>query len=199
MISSQKQKLFKLRFLLPILFIFLLPINLYSAKLGIIPKIGGGLAYLSGFDEVRSVGSFTGGLGVIYHYNEWLYAELDVLYQTKGSQSVRESYRLTYFSLPLTIRARVIDHFSFFIGPQLGFLNSSTRNNVDMSPYTNSTDVAIVLGGSYYFPMGDGRLVFEFMIEAGLTDITKSNHPYSSTSNSNRVGYITIGYEFFLF
>lgn len=172
--------------------------SLYSINVGVIPKIGTGFAYLNGIDNVRSRIAFTTGLGAILHFDDRFAVELDILYQLKGTQGLRSDYNLSYLSFPITFRVKFVEHLSLLVGPQVSFLLNANVNNVDVTSDTESIDVSIVFGMSYYFPMGDDRLIFDFLIEPGLIDISKANHPFSKTNNKTRSAYLVLGWEFSL-
>ncbi len=183
-----------------ILFVFFITVllsqSLYSVDFGIIPKIGAGFGYLSNIDNVRSREGLVGGIGFALHLNNPLTFELDVYYQLKGSQSLGTEYILHYLSIPVTCRILILEHLSVVVGSQFSFLLNAETNGVDVTAQTEPYDFNFNIGFSYYFSIGRYRLTFDFIIEVGVIDISKANHPYATGSNMTRAGYVTIGWEF---
>lgn len=171
---------------------------LYSIELGIVPKLGGGFSYSTGVEEARSKFSFLAGGGIISRFSDLFTLELDLVYQIKGGYDKRIDSTLTFLSVPLTGRIKFIEHLSFLIGPQISFMLNANTNGINTSNYTRSTNYDLVFGASYYILQGNDRLIFEFIVEAGLTDLSMPNHPFTKTNSKNRAGYFVVGWEFSL-
>ena len=172
--------------------------SLYSLDLAIKPKIGGGFSTFSGIEEIRSMFSFLVGGGIISHFSDRFSAELGLIYQMKGTRGRNLSSTLACLSVPITARVKFVEHLSLLVGPQVSFTLNANTNGVDTRNYTRSTNFDIVFGASYYFLQGKDRLIFEFIVEAGISDLSNANHPFIRENSKNRAGYFIIGWEFSL-
>ncbi len=153
---------------------------------------------MNSLERKRSKFAVSGGGGLSISFKDPFTYELDILYQLKGSLATRLDYSTSYLSFPLTVRANIKEHLSLVFGPQISVLLFAETNQVDVTGFTRPIDFSLVFGMSYYFPMGDDRLIFEFIIDVGFVDVTKSNHPFSTGNNKNRAGYAVLGWEFSL-
>ncbi len=168
-------------------------------ELAITPKVGIGLSYMSGIDQNRIREGFGGGIALSFYFVDPLCLETGLLFQMKGTKGRGLNYHYGYLSIPVTLRVRVIEHFSFFAGVQTSFLLYGKAQGITVTEQSNLLGLDIVFGASYYFFVKGGKLIFEFAIEAGLIDLTNDNHPFSGAVNKNRSAYISVGWEFSLY
>ncbi len=161
-------------------------------------KLGVGFSNMSQLDQERSKFAVTGGGGLIVFLDDPFSFELDMLYQLKGSLATRTDYSASYLSFPLTVRARLIEHVSLIFGPQISVLLFTQTNQQNVTGFTKPLDFGLVFGMNYYFSVGDDRIIFEFIVDVGLVDVTKANHPFLTGSNKNRAGYVALGWMFSL-
>ncbi|MDH5680546.1 MAG: PorT family protein [Spirochaetota bacterium] len=164
----------------------------------ITPKAGLGLSRYSGVDYVRSQMGVIAGLAVGAEFTDRWSLELSGFYLRKGGREIFKDSILEYVAIPLTLRFRIVDRVSVLIGPQIGFLMNAVSNEQSVREFTEALDFSLVFGFSYYFPINNDRLVFEFLIDAGMTDFSKEIHPYITGDNRNRAAYVTVGWCFSL-
>ena len=169
-----------------------------ALNISITPKVGTGLARYSGVDFVRSQMSLLGGLAIGVEFTDRWSFELSGFYLRKGGQEVYKDNFLEYVAIPLTVRFRIVDRVSLVLGPQIGFLMSAMTNGQSVREFTEPVDYGMVFGFTYYFPINNDRLVFEFLIDAGMMDFSKDIHPYILGDNRNRAAYVTVGWAFSL-
>ncbi len=169
-----------------------------SFNMAITLKVGMGLSYLLNLNNAKSKTVFFSGLGFAFHLKDPFSIDFSSNFQLKGGQGTLQDYNLKYFSFLLSGKIRIIEHLHLLLGPELAILHSASVNGRDVTQYTNKQDFSIVFGMSYYFLIGRDRLVFDFLIDVGLLNTIKQNHPYTKLEVYNRSAYVTVGWEFSL-
>jgi len=172
--------------------------SLYSTEIGVVPKIGGGLSYISGVQFPRSKFSYTIGASTIFHFSDFVFADISLFYQKKGSWGKKMDFDVSYISVPVTAGFLFIDELSLFAGPQINFLINAQYKGLDITSYTEPISFDIIFGASYFFPFSTSRLMFELRFEFGVSDFSKSNNLYLVGIHKNRSAYLIMGYEFFI-
>ncbi|MFI3287694.1 MAG: porin family protein [Rikenellaceae bacterium] len=144
-------------------------------------------------DFTGSTGSgragFSGGAFVDYTITRFGF-ELGVYYNGQGSLSVVESgyagntvdYNLDYLNIQLLAKYQLFDGFRIFLGPEGGYLLSSTLkydDNKEDIDYINKWDLGIAAGVGYSFSFG---LDLSASYTRGLFDMFETERTaYNST------------------
>lgn len=178
------------------LFLFLFSNTASAYKMALTPKLGLGFSFMSGLENVNSKFAYSVGLGYKLRFKNRYEVEIGAIYKEKGSYARRQDYSTSYINFPITGRIRIVEHLTGFFGPQFGVMLAAESNSSDTTAYTETFDFGFVFGFGYYFLNGNDRLLFDFVIDISMVDISKSNHPVTSLHTENRAAYVSFGYEF---
>ncbi len=133
----------------------------------------------------------------------------EIQYITKGYKfsfspagSFVSEVNISYVEIPVLIKynfpSSSATQVNLFIGPSLSFQLEAKANWHDIESsgveqidsLFNTTDIGLVVGGGFDFPISSGELTFDFRYTKGLGDIVK----YGELKNSDLA--IHLGYRF---
>jgi outer membrane protein W len=134
---------------------------------------------------------FTGGLVLLYEFNDQLAIQPELLYSQKGVQSnlyegiilVDVTASFNYVELPILLRYQVPLKGKFkpfvFAGPCISYSLSSELElsasilsvTLDIGSLSHVSDFGLVAGGGFGYEVGNGLLVLDARVYYGFTNV----------------------------
>ncbi|MDO9594061.1 MAG: porin family protein [Lutibacter sp.] len=145
-------------------------------------------------DGNKSLIGFNAGLFAEIAVADSFYIQPELFYSTQGTDDYRydlvfvDKLNLDYINLPIMFKYDVANRFYLEAGPQVGFLVSAKRGDVDVKDDFESTDFGANFGLSYGFTE---NLFAQARYNIGLSDIDKNelNDKVSNAGLSFSLGY----------
>ncbi len=155
-------------------------------KLG--AKAGANFASLNGdgADGLDGLTSFHfGAVAEIGISDKWAF-QPELLYSAQGASIADIDINLDYITVPLLVKVKVGQGFSFEAGPQVGFLVNDEILGANLE--ADSFDFGVNIGVSYKLPVTG--FFFQGRYSAGLTEIAED------ADSRNGVFQLSVGYFF---
>ena len=162
----------------------------------------------AGLNSATLIGDIDGNKSLI-GFNVGVFAEItladsfylqpELFYSTQGTEDYRyisnnlpfvDKLNLDYINLPIMFKYDVANRFYLEAGPQVGFLVSAERGDVDVKDDFESVDFGANFGLSYGFT---DKIFAQARYNIGLSDIDKSE---LNDKVSNAVMSFSLGYKF---
>jgi len=121
--------------------------------------------------------------------------KVGLIYSEQGNTYFETSTIIDQINLPIVLKKKIFNHFSFLAGDYLGYIIKVKDNwGTTLNDYTNF-DIGATIGIQYDFDFG---LYIETRYLYGLTDILKLEYPENliEHENKNRVFQAGIGFNF---
>lgn len=121
------------------------------------------------------------------------YLQPELLYSTQGTDdylNLKDKLNLDYINIPIMFKYDVANRFYLEAGPQIGFLVSAEREDVDVKDIFESTDFGANFGLSYGFTE---KIFAQARYNIGLSDIYKNE---GNDKVSNAVLSFSLSYKF---
>lgn len=138
------------------------------------PKVGIATATLTNTIEGTNdtYGTWQAGAQGDYRFNEKFSLSLEAYFTRVGAENddIQTYLYIDYINVPLLLRYFPVAGFNIHAGPELGFLTSSTVNEMNAETALKSTNFAATAGLGYRFDFG---LTMDVRYHAGLSDISE--------------------------
>lgn len=146
-------------------------------------------------DGNKSLIGFNAGVFAEIALADSFYIQPELFYSTQGTddyQHLLSKYKLNldYINLPIMFKYDVANRFYLEAGPQVGFLVSAKRGDVDVKDIFETTDFGANFGLSYGFTE---TIFAQARYNIGLSDIYKNE---GNDKVSNAVISFSLGYKF---
>ncbi len=174
--------------------------------------------YWEPYKEAKA--GFTGGMVLLYEFNDQLAIQPELLYTQKGVKSnlyegiilVDVAATFTYVELPILLRYQVPLKGKFkpfvFAGPSISYSLSSELEfsasilsaTVDIGSITHVSDFGLVAGGGFGYEVGSGLLTLDARVYYGFTNVllTGDFEINGSTHTIEEDDFKTYGFVFML-
>ena len=183
-------------FYVVIVFCMMSPVAVAAGELSAGAKAGFNLSNLTGtpaywesYKDYKT--GFTGGLVLLYEFNDQLAIQPELLYSQRGVQSnlyegfilVDVTASFNYVELPILLRYQVPLKGKFkpyvFAGPSISYSLSSELElsasilsaSVDIGNLTHVSDFGLVAGGGFGYEVGSGVLTLDARVYYGFTNV----------------------------
>ena len=143
----------------------------------------------------KSLIGFNAGLFAEIALADSFYIQPELIYSTQGTDDYQQllsktKLNLDYINLPIMFKYDVANRFYLEAGPQVGFLVSAKRDDVDVKDLFEKTDFGANFGLSYGFTE---NVFAQARYNIGLSDIYKNE---GTDKVSNAVLSFSLGYKF---
>lgn len=172
-------------------------------------RVGLNFSSLYNIDEEEiydlKAGVVIGGL-VKFRLSRWLAVQPEVLFSQQGaidnglvstSSTSSNDVKMNYLAIPVMLKIYPSRRFNLQLGPQMGFLLSSSINDIDTKEYFTSAELSLRFGLGYEFNKG---LLLALHLNTGLTNINDVTNLSPLTGNpeqvSNALYSMSVGWRF---
>lgn len=161
------------------------------------PKLGLNITTITNTDYNSWRAGVNVGAFALYHYNEYIGAQAELLYSMGGANYGNgNNIKTGYIAIPILAKIYLYDRLALNLGPQFGFRvydKIGTPSDFDYKDDNafNVFDLQFQLGLSYEFNFG---LMADFRYGIGLTNAIKSS--YNGGNNKNQMFQLSVGWMF---
>lgn len=165
---------------------------------GVALGIKGGVNFAN--QEIETINTdsrtgFHGGIFASLMFSETLGLQPEVLFSSQGSKLELNNFddvknEFNYITIPLLLKIKATDIINLYLGPQIGFLTSATRNSENVKELYKTSDFSAVFGaGLELFK----RLELGARYNLGLSNINDSDPELNEIEIKNRMFQIYVG------
>lgn len=157
----------------------------------------------------KSLPSYTGGIYVSFPLSKQLYLQPELNFRTQNTKSSANleagnipgtaKLNMSYINVPVLVKYNLTKtNFSFYAGPQVGFLTGGKVNqsgsSFDIREGMRKIDFSGTYGIEYYFPVNNkNAITLNARYTTGFTDILKRALVLNENNGKNKGYSITVG------
>lgn len=132
---------------------------------------------------------FHGGIFASLMLSETLGLQPELLFSSQGSELELNNFNdvkneFNYVSIPLLLKIKPADIFNLYLGPQIGFMTSATRNSEDVKDLYKTSDFSVVFGAGLELL---NKLELGVRYNLGLSNINDSDQELNDIEVKNRM------------
>jgi hypothetical protein len=143
----------------------------------------------------NSITGFHGGIFASLMFTETLGLQPELLFSSQGSELELDNFddvknEFNYITIPLLLKIKPGEIINLYLGPQIGFLTSATKNSEDVKDLYNTSDFSLVFGAGFEL---FERLELGARYNLGLSDINDNDPELDDIEIKNRMFQVYAG------